>query len=331
MDGQEQGLNTPPLWFQLWLRSQGATATPNMSETTSNLPILAGGKPGRALPPLLEFYGDPEKLDAWIQQAKAKMATDYANCTDFVQFWALNGALRGKAIDRMEGWIRENGNTGNATAASFFHQLTLVFSDPQSKQRAQRKLESLRQGNRTFMDVYMEWQSLVIKAGGSTWPDDVKKMTLDRVLNDELAKSLITAPSTTNFEAYCGVLKEIDDKMRAFKATRVQARTAKSSNDHMTHLPTQQRHHIEKQEPMDWQSTVVPLASTQVKRAKWVDREEINKRKELGRCLRCGASGHRVKSCPYAPARLPTQSNSSKAYWEPELEDDDSTLHEAEN
>lgn len=61
------------------------------------------------------------------------------------------------------------------------------------------------------------------------------------------------------------------------------------------------------------------------KRAKWVSDEERNKRREQGRCLRCGGSGHLVRDCPYAPARRPEKNGAvsvNRARFEPELEDD---------
>lgn len=41
------------------------------------------------------------------------------------------------------------------------------------------------------------------------------------------------------------------------------------------------------------------------KRAKWVDQDEIARRKEEGRCLRCGRTGCRVAKCPLLPPRRP--------------------------
>ncbi|CCC14572.1 hypothetical protein SMACR_09652 [Sordaria macrospora] len=42
------------------------------------------------------------------------------------------------------------------------------------------------------------------------------------------------------------------------------------------------------------------------KRAKWVSEKERQKRRDNNLCLRCGASGHYVGSCPYQPAVPPS-------------------------
>ncbi|KAF2841086.1 hypothetical protein M501DRAFT_1056361 [Patellaria atrata CBS 101060] len=125
-------------------------------------------KSGKALPPLQEYYGEPEKLDAWLQQAQVRIQIDYSNCSELVKFWALSACLRGEALERMDAWTREYGTEDQATVRIFFDQMRFVFQDPQSKERAQRKLESLRQGNRSFLDTYMEWQGLIIEAGGAS-------------------------------------------------------------------------------------------------------------------------------------------------------------------
>ena len=59
-------------------------------------------KPGKSLPLLLEYYGEVDKLEAWLQQARAKMEVDYYSYTEYVKFFILNGSLRGKVLRRIE-------------------------------------------------------------------------------------------------------------------------------------------------------------------------------------------------------------------------------------
>ncbi|KAM7208834.1 hypothetical protein V8F06_014924 [Rhypophila decipiens] len=69
---------------------------------------------------------------------------------------------------------------------------------------------------------------------------------------------------------------------------------------------------------MDWEPTRISQAIHKAneklkgKRAKWVDQEEIDRRKSEGRCLRCGRTGCRVNKCPLLPARRPDLSNGTK-------------------
>ena len=64
----------------------------------------------------------------------------------------------------------------------------------------------------------MEWQSLLMESGGGSWPDDAKKISLDCILSDELVWAMITVPSQPDFESYYLILKETDDRLRAYKA-----------------------------------------------------------------------------------------------------------------
>jgi hypothetical protein len=82
-----------PTWFCNYVQAQEA-ATVTAQETDrlriaeeekkaleARLQLIRNdNKPGKALPPLLEYYGDTEKLDAWLQQARAKMEVDYYGC-----------------------------------------------------------------------------------------------------------------------------------------------------------------------------------------------------------------------------------------------------------
>ncbi len=272
-------------------------------------------KPGKALPALLEFYGDVDKLEAWLQQAKAKLEVDYYGCTEYVKFWALNGSLRGKALRRMEAWVREQGTPELANGHDFLKRVEFVFKDPQAKERAQRKLENLRQGSKAFLEAFTEWQSLLMESGGNSWPDDAKKLSLDRILSDDLVKAMITVPSQANFEAYCSILKETDDRLRAYKARTARKGDRKDpvANWNPSAEGTQPKkeaygRHVTRKasvEEMEWEATPIRAAAAKAQRAKWVSQEERDLRRQTGRCIRCGASGHMIKDCPYGNPQRP--------------------------
>jgi hypothetical protein len=301
--------------------------------------IRNDNKPGKALPPLLEYYGDADKLEAWLQQARAKIEVDYYGCTKFVKFWALNGSLRGKALRRMEAWVREQGTPELASSDAFMNRVEFVFKDPQAKERAQRKLDALRQGLKPFLESFTEWQSLLLESGGGSWPDDAKKVSLDRILSDELVRAMITVPSQPDFESYCSILKETDDRLRAYKA-----RTTKPKDIVVQRGPqptwkqpvtSDQNHggqkttHEPSVESMDWEPTPAKVAAAGGRRAKWVSQEELDNRRQTRRCFRCGALNHQVRECPYGPPRRPVITDSVRKEAakpkevEPELEEEE--------
>lgn len=309
-------------------------------------------KPGKALPPLLEFYGDADKLEAWLQQARAKIEVDYYGCTEFVKFWALNGSLRGKALRRMEAWVREQGTPELANGYGFLDRVEFVFKDPQAKERAQRKLDALRQGSKPFLEVFTEWQSLLLESGGGSWPDDAKKVSLDRILSDDLVRAMITVPSQPDFESYCSILKETDDRLRAYKArTKPKDAEAPRAPRPVWKRPTDTIRPVTDEkdlrgpkvvrkpsiEDMEWEPTPAKVAMANARRAKWVSQEIREQRRQTGLCIRCGGSGHMVRECPYGPPQRPIRSDSVRKEKvkakevEPELEDEEPQSSESEN
>lgn len=142
--------NELPLWFQRYVKeqhNQSIAVQQNQHQRVTDQEreakearlrlVRNDNKPGKALPPLLEYYGEADKLEAWLQQARAKIEVDYYGCTEFVKFWALNGVLRSKALRRMEAWVREQGTPEMANSDAFLSRVEFVFKDPQAKERAQ--------------------------------------------------------------------------------------------------------------------------------------------------------------------------------------------------
>jgi hypothetical protein len=285
--------------------------------------VTNGNKPGKSLPPLQDYYGDSDKLESWLHQARVKIRVDYDECTEFVKFWALAGSLKKRALTRMDAWTRQYGTPDQAKAETFFTRMKFVFYDPQAKERAVRKLGSLRQGNRPFLEVYMDWQGLLIEVGGADWPDTAKKISLDSILSDELARAMITVPTPDSFEAYCNTLKGVDDRLRAYK-TR-QGRSFKGHSEPTTsekqNVEEPEKKDEKPTEEMDWQPTP-KVAAGGVRRAKWVDNEEMNRRRQNRLCIRCGDRKHMIRNCPYLGPLPPKQAVSAAMLDGPKLEDE---------
>jgi hypothetical protein len=82
---------------------------------------------------------------------------------------------------------------------------------------------------------------------------------------------------------------------------------------------------------MDWEPTRTFAAQSLANancRAKWVSMEEIQRRRSNRLCICCGASGHMISSCHYAPARRPSPAvaATTKFAEEPQLEEEDTEL-----
>ena len=102
--------------------------------------------------------------------------------------------------------------TKDEVAEKIFDQLELSFGDPHKKEKAARKLYHLHQGNRPFMEYFVEYRRLIMEAGGVSWPEDVKKSYLRVGLSRELQELIIRREDTNQaFEDFYNELKRISD------------------------------------------------------------------------------------------------------------------------
>jgi hypothetical protein len=215
------------------------------------------------------------------------------------RIWYAFNRLEGKAATRIFPWMTTYRDTAKFTENEFFKQLRVAFRDPSIHQKAIIKLNTLRQGNRSFNDLVSEFDRLLLEAGGHAWDDMVKKGYLRASFNPILLEKLITVPEEENYEQFCKQVKAVADKLVEYKRVTSNAGThprgtpitgTKTAPDQAASADT-----------MDWE----PTSAKNSKRAKWVSKEELEKRRKDGLCLRCGSSYHRIAACPYQPARRP--------------------------
>src|SRR6266480_8083413 len=195
-------------------------------------------EPTKQLGPLPEYDGDREELEQWLSQARHKLETDYAGCSEKVKYLAIHNKLRGDAATQLIPWFKAVAGTKDETAENIFGQLELSFGDPHKKEKAARKLHHLRQGNRPFMEYFVEYRRLIMEAGGTNWPSDVKKSYLRAGLSRELQEFMIGREDTNQaFEDFCNELKRISDQAEAFQQRNRQFRR-NEGNQRLSRNPT---------------------------------------------------------------------------------------------
>ncbi|KAK9323108.1 hypothetical protein V1517DRAFT_373280 [Lipomyces orientalis] len=278
---------------------------------------------------------DPDKFTAedlslfpqFLGKLQAKLEIDAAAIgagRDHV--WYCFSRLDGKAAARIYPWISAyKDSVHEFTVERFFAQLAVAFEDPARKDKALNRLNTLRQGNRSFGELMSELDRLLLEAGGHGWADEVKKGYVRAAINQALRDRLITIEEKPTYEEYCLQIKNIADRLAEFK--RIASTPEIHSRGGLGH-PTSGTNgarpgNTPTAEPMEWE----PSTAKSSKRARWVDKEELNNRRQNGSCMRCGSSKHFIKDCPFLPPKRPTRmANSTQGLEVSEVDVPDALL-----
>jgi hypothetical protein len=184
--------------------------------------------------------------------------------------------------------------TVSFTLDNFFDQLRTAFKDAAQQEKALDKLNSLRQGNKTFDEFISEFDRLLLEAGGHAWDSRVKKGYMKSALNHTIKDRMVAIEEKESYEEFSRQVKSIADRLGELKSGRPRI-AAPGNSSSMKAIN-------EADGAMDWETTV---SAVQARRAKWVDSSVIEQRKKDGNCFRCGARTHKIKECPYLPAQRP--------------------------
>ena len=255
---------------------------------------------------------------------KAKLNVDGAAIgNESEQIWYAFNLLKDDAAARIHLWMDAYEETAEFTKAAFFEQIRFAFKDHAIRDKAIAKLNTLRQGRRSFQELLTEFDRLLLEAGGYGWDDKVKKGYLRAAINNELREKLITMDEAESYVDYCGQVKRVGDRIEEHKRIVRSWPQNENRGQQSSRPPIVPRHSMPAVERMDWEPTPAGQTRvnyTEVRRARWVSEEEKDKRKKEGRCLRCGALGHLISKCPYRPAARPPQAANVATYG-PELEE----------
>ena len=137
-------------------------------------------------------------------------------------------------------------------------------------------------------------------------------------MSDELVRAMIIVPSQPDFESYCSIIKETDDRLRVYKARVLRSKDQATPG---ASRPTWKRPMDAIQpgadsknsngpkvvrkasvESMDWEPTPIKVAAMSTKRAKWVTQEERDNRRRTGHYIRYRATGYIIYEYPYRPS-----------------------------
>lgn len=207
-------------------------------------------------------------------------------------------------------------------------RLDILYGERNRKDKAIQALHSIRQKeDESFTAFYPRFEKEIANAEAEYWDDSSKISYLRNAIHPKLRMHLIgiSRSDLQSYVAFATKCEEISNQMELFGQWKADARSNSKKNN-----PTQQVLAVSPQTPreemMEWEpSTTIQVNATRSrlnkngypskrpedqdllgKRAKWVEKSEIDKRWREQRCLRCGRDDCRVERCPLAAAIPPS-------------------------
>jgi retrotransposon gag protein len=277
-----------------------SVSTPNTDGSRSPSPLPTQHSTGHEvvrrerLPKPPEFAGKRSEFQSWLTQMYAKLTTDKAHEPESVRFWYIHSRLRGDALTQVEPWVKAVHQNNQHSVDGLVEQLRAAYDDAQAAQRASSKLTTMRQGNKSFAAFLAEFDRTILEAGGLAWADQVKKTFLDNCLSKELKTALVPVIAPAAYREYCSLLHSVSNNLEALK-----------DDKHRTTPQSIIPDTVPAPDVMDWAPTPIQVATARTKRAQWVEKDILQKRREGERCLRCGEEGHFISGCTLLPAVPP--------------------------
>jgi hypothetical protein len=286
------------------------------------------------LPDPPRFDGTRKKFRTWKQEMESKLETDGpAIGSKRDQFSYIFARLAEGPQAMSAAYFDHCRRDGTTEPVEFLQYLSSCFADPNLTQKALDKLGSMAQGDKEpFASFLPKFEKELADANGAGWTSAVKISYLKRTLNGEMRRELkgqLNMPS--EYHQYVRALHDLGanlDEFRSFSKRGSSWRPARrEARDEVLGQFSRQKSAYQQggaraitppprrgsPDEMDWEPTKISRMVQKQneklngKRAKWVNQEELDRRRSEGRCFRCGRTGCSVGECPLLPPRRPPQ------------------------
>ncbi|KAF7174268.1 hypothetical protein CNMCM6106_008465 [Aspergillus hiratsukae] len=216
---------------------------------------------------------------------------------------------------------------------ALINRLDILYGERNRKDKAIQALHTIRQKeDEPFTAFYPRFEKEVANAEAESWEDSSKISYLRNALHPKLKAHLIGCSKSDlqTYVAFATKCEEISNQMELFGEWKNMSNNSQRRMDVRQQqvreaYPSPPRATVYREDMMEWEpTTAIKTNATRLgrnkngypskrpedqaligKRAKWVEKSEIDKRWKEGRCLRCGRDGCRVERCPLAAAVPP--------------------------
>jgi hypothetical protein len=364
-----QGNSSPPEWFQTFAqqmvahmthmtqrmdtieqRAQGqppspvdqATplSTPITADTSTNTPTPANApapedpakRPRPKLRDMPLFTGKRSEWRSWKSRMEAKLRKDKLAIGDPSDHFAyIEASLDDTPAKMVLAYVERARKMNDEDPDQFMAYLNNIYGDDNAKERANNKLNSMSQGKEAFATFLPKFERTLAEAGGGEWTDEVKINTLKRMLNQELRRSLVYIPiHPEKYNDFIRTMQTLASRLAALdpqKPTTTTAPKSAPAADEMDWQPSTNKAQASEQLSVN----KVPVKEQgEQKRAQWVSKDTLEKRKSNNLCLRCGGKGHFIGKCKLLPPRSPQQGQTKVKVTDAknDVKDDETTVIE---
>jgi hypothetical protein len=207
--------------------------------------------------------------------------------------WYGFGRLSGDAAGRIFPWMGYAQREGQLTVDGLFKQMGTAFRDPRHQQKALSQLNKIKQGARPFNEFLNEFNRLILEAEGWGWADVIKKGYLKAAIATALVRGTVGMKEEQSYEEYCSQLRMVSDQLAEVKELSARGDWwRQKSGGHSSEAVQAPA------DSMEWEATTATATAPMMKKeSRWASREEIERRRKQGLCLRCGRDGHMVRDC----------------------------------
>jgi hypothetical protein len=299
------------------------TMTPNPSRIQTPPPLhipsqtLAIKRPKHCLPNPDKFDGEDATLYPQFEGLlRAKLEIDgEAIGGEKERVWYGFGRLSGGAASQIFPWLGYAQKEGKFTVEGLFKQMDIAFRDPRKRQKALGELNRIRQKSRSFGEFLSDFNRLILEAEGWGWQDEIKKAYLKAAISTELMEGFVGTKEEESYDDYCSQLRMTSDQLVEVKDMKSRRSNWAGKRSKSPPLPRA----ASPTQPMEWEPTVGSAKQQTSDEPRWASREEVERRRQTGLCLRCGREDHFVRHCQAkARASPPSLGNKKKKRSEDE-------------
>ena len=208
-------------------------------------------------------------------------------------------------------YFEKGGADGCHDPSQFMEYLASCYGDPNIKQRALSRLETMRQGDReTFAAFLPKFERELADSGGANWEDSVRINALKRVINQELRAHLVGQLNLpTTYPGYVNALQNLGANLDEHHFQTRRQRADQQLRRKVSPARRSQQPRFEEQtqspEQMDWEPTKIGRAGARPSNVS--SRQTHDGRK----CFRCNEVGHIAAYCTQGPRERPAGKSES--------------------